>query len=140
MADSTKTITPLRRMLDDMTLRKLNEKTQTAYLRAVKRFTQFFGPSPELASPDELRRLQMHLVAQGVSGTTINATITGLRFFFEVTLDRHKALKKMSPVRVPQRRHAGLPSGKRRCYRLSTIMLYLLCQRRLPTSLFRTSG
>jgi site-specific recombinase XerD len=104
MSNSIKTITPLRqRMLDDMTLRKLNEKTQSGYIRAVKRFTRFFGQSPELASPDDLRRFQMHLVAQGVSGTTINATITGLRFFFEVTLDRHKALKKMSPVRVPQK-------------------------------------
>jgi site-specific recombinase XerC len=26
-----------------------------------------------------------------------------LRFFFEVTLDRHQALKKMSPVRAPRK-------------------------------------
>lgn len=97
-------ISPLRqRMIDDMAMRKLNEKTQTTYIRAVKRFTQFFGQAPDLASPDDLRRFQMHLVKQGVSSTTINATITGLRFFFEVTLDRHQALKKMSPVRAPRK-------------------------------------
>jgi site-specific recombinase XerD len=56
-----------------------------------------------LASPEDLRRFQKHLVEQDVSSTTINATITGLRFFFEVTLDRREALKKMSPVRVPQK-------------------------------------
>ena len=40
-------ISPLRqRMLDDMTMRKLNPKTQAAYLRAVKNFTRFFGRSP----------------------------------------------------------------------------------------------
>lgn len=98
------TISPLRqRMLDDMALRKLSEKTQSQYVRSVKRFVRFFGQSPDLASPEDLRRFQKHLVEQDVSSTTINATITGLRFFFEVTLDRREALKKMSPVRVPQK-------------------------------------
>jgi site-specific recombinase XerD len=90
-------------MLDDMALRKLSEKTQSQYVRSVKRFARFFGQSPDLASPEDLRRFQKHLVEQDVSSTTINATITGLRFFFEVTLDRREALKKMSPVRVPQK-------------------------------------
>jgi site-specific recombinase XerD len=98
------TISPLRqRMLDDMALRKLSEQTQRAYIRAVERFARFFGRSPELASPEDLRRFQKHLVEQGVSRTTINAIITGLRFLFEVTLDRPDALKKMSPLKVPQK-------------------------------------
>jgi len=104
MTHSNKPVSPLRqRMLDDMALRKLSEKTQTAYIRAVKRFTRFFGQSPDQAGPEDLRRFQKHLVDEGVSATTINATITGLRFFFEVTLDRREALKKMSPLRAPQK-------------------------------------
>jgi site-specific recombinase XerD len=90
-------------MIDDMTLRKLHLKTQTAYLRAVKRFTRFVTRSPDTASPEELRAFQMHLVEHGVSSTTINATIRGLRFLFETTLDRPQALKQMSTVRVPER-------------------------------------
>jgi site-specific recombinase XerD len=90
-------------MLDDMTLRKLKIKTQAAYIRAVKNFTRFFGRSPELASAEDLRSYQLHLVEQGVSSTTLNATITGLKFFFGVTLDRPSALKKMSPVRKEQK-------------------------------------
>ena len=93
MSQSNHSVSPLRqRMLDDMAMRKLNESTQTTYIRAVKRFARFFGQAPDLASPEDLRLFQMHLVEQGVSSTTINATITGLRFFFEVTLDRHQAL------------------------------------------------
>ena len=104
MSQSNKSVSPLRqRMIDDMTLRKLSSKTQIQYIRAVKRFTQYFGQAPDLASPEDLRRFQMHLVEQSVSSTTINATITGLRFFFEKTLDRPEALKRMSPVRVPQK-------------------------------------
>ncbi len=52
-------ITPLRqRMLDDMTMRKLAEKTQSAYIRAVKNFTRFYGRSPDTASAEDLRRFQ----------------------------------------------------------------------------------
>ncbi len=104
MTHSNQSISPLRqRMIDDMTLRKLTPKTQACYLRAVLRFTRFFGRSPDLASPEDLRAFQLHLVEQGVSSTTINATLTGLRFFFDVTLERPSALKRMSRVRIPQK-------------------------------------
>jgi len=104
MTDSSKSVSSLRRgMLDDMTLRKLQAKTQAAYIRAVKNFTRFFGRSPDLASAEDLRSYQLHMVEQGVSSTTLNATITGLKFFFGVTLDRPSALKKMSPVRKEQK-------------------------------------
>jgi len=104
MTDSNKSVSALRqRMLDDMTMRKLNPKTQAGYLRSVKNFTRFFGRSPELASAEDLRSYQLHMVEKGVSSTTLNATITGLKFFFGVTLDRPLALKKMSPVRKEQK-------------------------------------
>ena len=104
MTQSTKSLSPLRqRMIEDMGMRKLSSKTQVAYIRAVKHFTRFYGRSPDLASPEDLRQYQLHLVKQGISNTTINATITGLRFFFEVTLDRPEAMKKMSPVYKPQK-------------------------------------
>ncbi len=104
MSQSTKTISPLRqRMLDDMKLRKLTPKTQSAYIRAVKTFTRFLGRSPDTASPEDLRLFQLHMVEQGISSTTLNAIVTGLRFFFEVTLDRPQAMKKMSHVHKPQK-------------------------------------
>ena len=104
MTESNKSVSPLRgRMIDDMTMRKLNAKTQAAYIRAVKNFTRFFGRSPDLAEPEDLRSYQLHMVDQGVSSGKLNATITGLKFFFGVTLDRPSALKKMSPVRREQK-------------------------------------
>ena len=60
MTDSIKSISPLRqRMIEDMTMRKLNPKTQAGYLRAVLRFTCFFGRSPDLASSEDLRAFQL---------------------------------------------------------------------------------
>ena len=94
---------PLRqRMIEDMTMRKLSPKTQSGYIRAVKKLSQFLGRSPDTASPEDLRHFQLHLVEGGVSSITLNATITGLRFLFEVTLDRSDAMAKMSHVHEPR--------------------------------------
>jgi len=104
MTHSNKPVSPLRqRMIDDMTLRRLSPKTQSTYLRVVTNFTRHFGQAPDEASAEDLRRYQLHMAEQGVSNITINATITGLRFFFEVTLDRSEAMKKMSAVYEPRK-------------------------------------
>ena len=43
------------------------------------------------------------MVSSGVSGPTINATITGLRFFFEVTVEQPDTMKRMSPVQLERK-------------------------------------
>ena len=102
MDSSTKGISPLRqRMIDDMRMRKLSDKTQSAYIRAVRQLAAFLGRSPDTATVEDLRRFQLHLVDHGSSPITLNATITGLKFFFEVTLDRGEVMARMQPVRVP---------------------------------------
>ena len=104
MTQSIRPTSPLRqRMLEDMRLRKLSPKTQKAYIRAVVNFTRFLGRSPDTAEAEDLRRYQLHMVESGVTRTTLNATITGLRFFFEVTLDRPEAMKKMQRVHQPRK-------------------------------------
>ncbi len=104
MSQIQKPISPLRqRMTDDMTLRKLGDKTQSAYLRAVRGLALYLHRSPDTATAEELRLYQLSLVGRGVSAITLNATITGLKFFFEITLGRPDAISKMSHVRVPQR-------------------------------------
>ena len=103
MNSSAQAISPLRqRMLDDMRMRKLCEKTQTGYIRAVRQLAAFLERAPDTATVEDLRRFQLHLVDRGSSPITLNATITGLKFFFDVTLDRGELLAKMQPVRVPQ--------------------------------------
>ncbi|MDW3681587.1 site-specific integrase [Cupriavidus sp. CV2] len=103
MSVATPTISPLRqRMIEDMRMRKLSDKTQTHYLRAVRQFAVFLGRSPDTASTEDLRRYQLHLVDHGISPVSLNAAITGLKFFFEVTLGDAQRMAKMRPVRVPR--------------------------------------
>lgn len=55
-------ISPLRqRMIDDMRMRKFGEKTQLDYVRAVRKFAQYLGRSPDLLEfgPDLLGRRQI---------------------------------------------------------------------------------
>jgi len=103
MTHPTRPISPLRqRMINDMSLRKLNPVTQKAYLRAVIKLTRFLVRSPDTATAEDLREFQLHMAVNGVSNKTINATITGLRFFFEVTLEEHQILRRMSTVHEPR--------------------------------------
>ena len=104
MNTTTPKNSPLRqRMIEDMRIRKLEPKTQSGYIRAVRTFTIWFGRSPDRAGPEDLRLFQLHMVDQGVSPISINSTQSGLRFFFEITLDRAEVTAKMRPVRVAQR-------------------------------------
>ena len=104
MTPTNPTISPLRqRMIEDMSLRKLSPKTQTGYLRAVVKLAGFLDGSPRIATAEDLRKFQLHMAGEGVSNITINATISGLRFFFEVTLEDRNRLRKMSTVHEPRR-------------------------------------
>ena len=101
MKDSPEKISPLRRrMIEDMRMRKLSTKTQSTYIRAVRHFVGYLGRSPDTATDEDLRRYQLHCVDRGVSPMALNAMITGLRFFFDVTLKRPELMSKMSHLRI----------------------------------------
>lgn len=104
MNSTTQTISPLRqRFLDDMRMRKLSPKTQSGYVRTVSRFYGWLGRSPDTATAEDLRRYQLHLVDHGISPISLNVTITGLKFFFESTLDHPGLMRHMHPVHVPRK-------------------------------------
>jgi len=97
-------MSPLRRrMIEDMTIRKLAPKTQHNYLQRVKNFATYLGRSPDTASSEDVRRYQLHLTASGVGVPTINQTISTLRFFFKVTLGRPDLVERATFVRAPRK-------------------------------------
>jgi len=104
MTQSTQPISPLRqRMIEDMNLRKLAPKTQTSYIRAVKKLADYLDHSPDTATAEDLRQFQLHLTDKGTSRITINTTITALRFFFDVTVGDKEVAGKLNTVPVPRK-------------------------------------
>jgi integrase/recombinase XerD len=104
MAQPSQPISPLRlRMIEDMHIRKLAPKTQSSYILGVKKLADFMGHSPHTATAEDLRQFQLDLTNKGTSHITINATITALRFFFDVTVDNKDIVAKLSTVPVPRR-------------------------------------
>jgi integrase/recombinase XerD len=78
MESSSQAVSPLRqRMIEDMRMRKLMPKTQSTYVLAVRKFAKFLGRSPDTATDEDLRRFQLHLIDQGTSPITLNATPAG---------------------------------------------------------------
>jgi integrase/recombinase XerD len=104
MNRSTPGVTPLRqRMLEDMRMRKLEPKTRrSTYIRAVRKLAELLGRSPTPPRPRTCVSSSCIWSTQGTSPITLNATLTGLKFFFDVTLGRGEVMSKMSSVRVPR--------------------------------------
>ena len=97
-------VTPLRRrMIEDMNVRHFAAKTQHDYIRAVVKFASFIGGSPDTASNEDLRRFQLHLTRLGAGVPIINSTVSALRFFFTVTLDRADAARHLTVLRQPRK-------------------------------------
>src|SRR6201993_5293366 len=91
-----------RRMIEDMTIRKLAPKTQQGYIRTIKDFAVFLGRSPDTASFEDIRRFQLHLAQSGAQPPIVNHTVSALRFFFRVTLKRHDIIEHTTFVRQPR--------------------------------------
>jgi site-specific recombinase XerD len=97
-------VSPLRRrMLEDMAMRGLREDTQRDYVRSVKNFANFLGRSPDTATADDVRRYQVHQHENGAQPPTINSSVSALRFFFTITLDRPDLSRRLLVIRHPRK-------------------------------------
>ena len=76
-------MTPLQqRMIEAMTVRGLVPSTQQAYLRAVRNLTAYDKRSPDtLSSRDIQRYLYMLHEERGLTYSTCNTIVHGLRFY-----------------------------------------------------------
>jgi site-specific recombinase XerD len=90
-------------MIEDMAARKLNPHTQRGHIYSCKRFAAWLKRSPDTATPDEVRRFQLHLVESGMSICNRNRIMTGVRFLFRVTLRRHDLAAEVWHIKEPER-------------------------------------
>jgi site-specific recombinase XerD len=95
---------PLRqRINEDMTMRKLATKTQIEYIRGVNKLCEHLQHPPETTTQEELREFQLFMVNHGVSGMTVNSTLTAVKFLFKITLDKPEVVARICPVTVARK-------------------------------------
>jgi len=108
-ASSPRPVSALRaRMIEDMTVRGFTEETHSNYIREVRAFAAFIRRPPDTATAEDLRRFQLHQTQSGMQPPSINSSVSALRFFFTVTLDRPDLARRLTVVRQPRRLPAVL--------------------------------
>jgi site-specific recombinase XerD len=90
-------------MLEDMAMRGLRDETQRDYVRSVRSFAAFLRRSPDTATIEDVRRFQVHQAETGMQPPSINTSVSALRFFFTVTLDRPDLSRRLVIVRYPRK-------------------------------------
>ena len=103
MTDPTARDGVFQRMIEDMVARQLGPDSHKTRIRAYRRFVAWLGRSADTATADDLRQFQLHLADTGVGTVTRNATMTGLRFLFRVTLRRHDLAAEIFHIKEPQK-------------------------------------
>src|SRR5260370_5016514 len=99
-------MSPLRRrMIEDMTIRKLGRKTQQDYIQIIKKLAAFLGRSPDTATFEDLRRVSLHVGGSGGGAAALNPPASAPPVFFPVTLKRYATLEHtqllLSPCTLP---------------------------------------
>lgn len=98
-------MTPLRqKMVEDMQLRGLSERTQQSYVAAVSQLAQYYGKSPDRLSDAELRRYFVYLqLEKKVSKSTCLVALNGLRFLYDWSLRQPRPILREIRVRGEQK-------------------------------------
>jgi integrase/recombinase XerD len=93
-------MTALRqRMTEDMQVRNLSANTQLSYLQQVSLFARYFGKSPHLLGPEEIRRYQIYLTNEKkLAPSSIHTAMGALRFLYKTTLKRRWLLEDTLPL------------------------------------------
>jgi site-specific recombinase XerD len=79
-------------MIECLQLRGLSERTQEAYVRAVRQLSEHYHKSPALITEEELRQYFLFIKnVKHYARNTSTIAICGIRFFYEQTLQRNWA-------------------------------------------------
>src|SRR6266446_7851498 len=74
------------RMIEEMKLRNFSPRTQQSYLAAVIGLVKHYRRSPDELTQDEIRSYLLHLEKRGLSPSSRNVAISGMKFFYHQIL------------------------------------------------------
>jgi site-specific recombinase XerD len=94
-----------QKMIEEMKLRNFSERTQECYLSAVVVLVKHYRRSPDQLTQEQIRSYLLHLKERGLSPSSRNVAISGMKFFYHQMLgwnDKQLFL-------FPRRRSCQLP-------------------------------
>jgi len=92
------------RMIRDMQLRRLSEKTQESYVHGVKSLAKHYMLSPDQLSDHQVQDFILHLLNERqLAWSTCNTYLAGMQFFYGTTLGRASTCLALPPRRKDQR-------------------------------------
>ena len=74
------------KMTEEMKLRNFSPRTQQSYLAAVIGLVKHYRRSPDQLTQDEIRAYLLHLEKRGLSPSSRNVAISGMKFFYHQML------------------------------------------------------
>jgi site-specific recombinase XerD len=98
-------MTPLRqRFMEDLQVRNYSPRTVESYVYHVAAFAKYFGRSPEVLGPEEIRAFQVYLVQEKkASWSAFNQTVCALRFLYRTTIPRPWPVTMIPFAKRPKR-------------------------------------
>jgi hypothetical protein len=101
------------RMIRDMTVRGLAQRTHTTYIAAVVRLAKHYHRSPDQLTNDEVQAYLAHLILERkLSWSTCSQAANAFRFLYHVTLG-HARTDFHVPSRSSRRSCRRFSAGKR---------------------------
>lgn len=87
-----------QRMSEDMQVRNLSPNTQLSYVQQVSLFARYFGKSPEVLGPQDIRAYQLYLTNEKkLAPGSILIAVAALRFLYKVTLHKNWIFEEIIP-------------------------------------------
>jgi integrase/recombinase XerD len=74
------------KMIEEMRLRNFSSRTQQSYVSAMVGLAKHYRQSPDQLTQDEIRFYLLHLEKRGLSASSRNVAISGLKFFYHQML------------------------------------------------------
>lgn len=98
-------MTPLRKQMDDdLVVRGMSPRTRESYLGAVTALAKHYGRSPDRISAPEVQRYLLYLIQERkLAWSSCNIALSGLKFFYRVTLKRPQTEFELPTPRQPQK-------------------------------------
>lgn len=98
-------MSPLRKQMeDDLVVRGMSPRTLESYTGAVAALAKYYGRSPDRISAQEVQRYLLHLIQEKrLAWSSCNIALSGLKFFYRVTLKRPQAQFELPTPRQPQK-------------------------------------